>query len=136
MLYRDILCFVRRGKRYPLIGWLQPAGNILEERAQRALLPGGRRVARGWRASCGIIRIAVADIISCCGSSADNREFGVLSKDREYFAGSLSYHCRRIAVHGIVHADCCVKGFVKLFQFSDLGQLLVIVPPVICMACS
>ena len=84
-------------------------------------------------ASCGILRIAVADIISCRGSSADNREFGVFGPDREYVAGSLSYHCRRIAVHWIVHADCRMKGCVKLFQFSHLGQSFVIVPPTICM---
>ena len=131
--YRDILRFVRRGKRHKLVGWLQPAGNILEERAQRALLTGGRGVARGFRASCGIIRIAVADIISCRGSSADNRDFAVFSPERDCVADSLSYHWRRIAIHRIVHADCRVKGCVKLFQFSHLGQLFVIVPPVICM---
>jgi hypothetical protein len=36
-------------------------------------------------------------------------------------------------MHWIVHADCRVKGCMKLFQFSHLGQLFVIVPPAIRM---
>src|ERR1700733_5054874 len=97
--YGDKLRVVRRGKRHKLIGCLQTACKILEERTQRALLTGGRRVARGWRATFGIIRITVADIISCRGRSADNREFGVSGPDRECLADSLSYNGRGIAIH-------------------------------------
>ena len=75
-----------------------------------------------------IIRIAVADITPCRG-----REFGIFSPDRKCLADSLSYHCRGIAMYWIAHADCRVKGCVKLFQFRYLGQLLVFVPPIICM---
>src|SRR5580700_844546 len=134
--YRAKLRFVRRGQRHKLIGWLQPAGNILEEGAQRALLTGGRGVAQGFRARCGIIRIAAANIISCRGRSADNRDFAVLCPERDSVADSLSYHCRRIAVHWIVNANCRVKGCVKLFQFSPLRQWIVVVPPVTCMGSS
>src|SRR5579862_641801 len=110
---RAKLRFVRRGQRDKLIGRLQTAGNILKQGAQRALLTSGRGVARRFRASCGIIRIAVADIISCRGRTADNRDFAVLSPESDSVADSLSYHFRRIAIHWIVDANCRVKGCVK-----------------------
>ena len=131
--YRDKLRFVRRRQGHKVIAVLQRAGNILEERAQRFLLTGSRRVARGFRATYGIIRIAVSDIISRRGSGADNCDFAVFSPERECVADSLSYYFSRIATHWIAHADCRVKGCVKLFQFSRLGQLIVIVPSATCM---
>ena len=101
---------------------LETAGDILVQCAQRALLTVGRRVARGWRASCGIIRIAIADVISCPGTIVDDGDFAVLRPNREYLADSLCYHFLRIAIHWIVHADCRVKGCVNLlFQFIYLG---------------
>ena len=51
--YRDKLRFVRRRQGHKVIAVLQRAGNILEERAQRFLLTGSRRVARGFRATYG-----------------------------------------------------------------------------------
>jgi len=132
--YRGKIRFVRWGQRHKLIGLLQPAGNILEEGAQRALLTGGRGIASGLRARCGIIRIAGADIISRRGRSAYNRDFAVLSPERDGVADSLSYHCRRIAIHWIVDTNCRVKGCVKVFQFSPLRQRIIDVAPVTCMA--
>ena len=123
---RAKLRFVRRGQRHKLIGWLQPAGNILEEGAQRALLTVGERCRPRVQGKlqdrpdrrCRYNFLPRGEVLTIVISPSSVQSANSI-------ADSLSYHCRRIAIHWILDANCRVKGCVKLFQFSPLREWIV-----------